>query len=335
MSDPASWKRLFIREAILGDIRSFFNKRQFHEIDTPVLISHPPAESCVDVFQTVLRDRNNKEKLLYLATSPEVALKKLMVAGLGDCFALTKSFRNTETQSKTHHPEFTILEWYRIGADYKHIMEDSEDLIASLCVRIFGRETKTITYQGITVDIEKPWERISIREAFSRYAYVNFDEFIDPDIARGMVLSKGYKVEPTTTWEQMYNQIFLNEVEPHLGKTKATILYDFPSSMAALAKVKSSDHRFAERFEFYIAGLELGDCYSELTDWAEQERRFIEETSEIRRLGKTAYDYDHDFIEALKAGLPECSGIAVGVDRLVMLLTDSADIHDILYFPID
>jgi len=230
-----------------------------------------------------------------------------------------------ETQSERHNPEFTVLEWYRVGANYLDIMKDCEKLLHAIAGK------KTLVYQGESIDISPPWERLTVADAFQKYASVDFDAFFRyaPDIAK----KKGYVVEKNTTWEQLYNQIFLNEIEPHLGQGRPTILYDFPAAVAALANLKKDDPRFAERFEFYIAGLELGDCYGELTDPVESKKRFDVQMKEITRLGKTAYDYDHDFIEALHVGLPACSGIAVGVDRLVMLLADVKNIADTLYFP--
>jgi lysyl-tRNA synthetase class 2 len=320
---PELWERYFIRETVIRAIRSFFEKEKFHEVETPILIPHPPAESYLDVFETTLLDRKRRPTPAYLSTSPEVPLKKLMVAGLGNCYSLTHAFRNMETQSTAHNPEFTILEWYRKGADYFDIMKDCENLLRAIAPKLI--------YQGKTIDLSSPWERITVAEAFKKYADVNFDAFFDH--AREIAAKKGYSVKAKTTWEELYNQIFLNEVEPHLGQRKPTIIYEFPAAVAALAKKKASDPRFAERFELYIAGLELGDAYSELTDPIEQEDRFKKELVELTRLGKTMYDYDHDFIEALKVGLPTCAGIAVGVDRLVMLLTDTTDIADTLFFP--
>jgi len=322
--NPQLWQRYFIREKVFTSIRNFFAAQRFHEVETPLLIARPPAESYLDIFETILLDRNRNAQKAYLSTSPEVFLKKLIVAGIGNCYSLTKSFRNMEAQSTLHNPEFTILEWYRIGADYTDIMKDCEELLYA----IIG---DTITYQGKIIDITPPWERITVAHAFKKYAGVNFDNFFDS--APAIAIKKGYRVEKDTTWEQLYNQIFLNEIEPHLGRGRPTILYDFPSAMGALARKKPSDPRFAERFEFYIEGLELGDCYSELTDAAEQEARFVAELKEIKRLGKTSYDYDQDFIDALKVGLPASAGIAVGVDRLVMLLSDVTDIADTLFFP--
>lgn len=339
--NPELWERYFIREKVLRAIRRFFEMQQFHEVETPLLIAKPPAESYLDVFETKLLDRNRITKLGYLSTSPEVPLKKLMAAGLGDCYALTKSFRNMETQSKTHNPEFTILEWYRLGVDYKEIMNDCEALVRFIHREIRAPEMKktenpeALVYQGSSIDIQSPWERLTMTEAFAKWAGIDFVEFLDRKKAGEIAMAKGYTVTPESTWEELYNQIFLNEVEPQLGRGLPSILYEFPGSMAALARRKSSDTRFAERFEFYIEGLELGDCYSELTDWKEQQSRFENELAEIKRTGKTAYDYDHDFIDALKVGLPDCSGIAVGVDRLVMLFADAATIQDTLLFPIE
>jgi lysyl-tRNA synthetase class 2 len=320
---PELWHRYFIREKVVRAIRSFFEKEKFHEIETPILIPHPPAESYLDVFETTLLDRKRRPIKAYLSTSPEVPLKKLMVAGLGNCYSITKSFRNTETQSNLHNPEFTILEWYRKGADYFDIMKDCENLLRAIAPKLI--------YQGKTINLSSPWERITVAEAFKKYADVDFDAFFEN--APAIATKKGYSVEAKTTWEELYNQIFLNEVESHLGQGRPTIVYEFPAAMAALAKKKESDPRFAERFEWYIAGLELGDAYSELTDPDEQEERFKKELKELERLGKTVYDYDHDFIDALKVGLPKCAGIAVGVDRLVMLLTNTTDIADTLFFP--
>lgn len=335
-NNPQLWSRYFIREKVLRAIRLFFEDRAFHEVETPLLIAHPPAESYLDVFETTLLDRNRNPHKAYLSTSPEVPLKELMVAGIGNCFSLTKSFRNMETQSSLHNPEFTILEWYRVGVDYREIMKDCEELLVYINTYLLRtsederKSPKELVYQGNRITLESPWERLTVAQAFSKWARIDFDDFFEN--AADIAAKRGYN-PVGATWEELYNQIFLNEVEPRLGRGKPTILYEFPSVMGALARKKKSDPRFAERFEFYIEGLELGDCYSELTDWKEQQLRFENELKEIKRLGKTMYDYDHDFIDALKVRLPECSGIAVGVDRLIMLFANSKTIQETLLFP--
>jgi len=347
-NNPRLWSKYFFREQVIKQIRLFFDTQGFHEVETPVLIGHPPAESYLDVFQTALLDRKRNSTPMYLSTSPELSLKKLLVAGIGNCYALTKSFRNTEVGDTLHTPEFTILEWYRVGANYTDTMKDCEELIlhilntvsldhnkAKPCRQGLALNAQTLSYQDNCIDLTPPWERVSVSDAFQKWAHVDFEKFFDIKKARAVCKNKGYKVTSQNTWEELYNQIFLNEIEPHLGVDRPTIIYDFPEAVAALAKKNEGDPRYAERFEFYIGGLELGDCYTELTDWKEQQARFDNEIKEVKRLEKTPYDYDHDFIEALKAGLPDCAGVAVGVDRLLMLLLDTTNMNETLLFPIE
>ena len=337
---PELWERYFIREKVLTAIRRFFFDRKFHEVETPYLTGSLPPESYLDIFETTLLDRQRTPTKAYLPTSPEPFLKKLLVAGVGNCFALPKSFRNTEDKSKTHNPEFTILEWYRVNADYTDIMDDCEELLQFIntylqrsSVQQGAKKPTELTYQGKHVDFSSPWERLSICEAFLRYAKFDLTKALNLKDLAPIAKKKGYTVTSNDTWEELFHLIFLNEIEPKLGRRKPTIIYDYPVSLAALSRKKKSDPRFAERFEFYIEGLELGDAYSELTDWKEQLARFKEEEEERKRLGKVAHPMDMDFIEALKVGMPEAGGIAVGVDRLIMLFADATDIADTLFFP--
>lgn len=337
---PDLWERYFVRENVLTAIRRFFLDRNFHEVETPYLTGSLPPESYLDIFETTLLDRNRDPKRAFLPTSPEPFLKKLLVAGIGNCFAIPKSFRNTEMSSATHNPEFTILEWYRVYANYTNIMDDCEELLIFINAYLqrsrpgFGATKSTeIVYQGKRVDIRAPWERLSMVEAFRRYAKVDLKTALTKEAISPIAKKKGYTVREGDGWEELFDQIFLNEVEPHLGRGRPTILYDYPIALAALSQKKKSDPRFAERFEFYIEGLELGDGYSELTEWKEQLARFQSEYEERKRLGKVEHPIDMDFIEALKAGMPKSGGIAVGVDRLIMLFADARDIADTLFFP--
>lgn len=350
--NPSLWQRYFVREKVIQAIREFFLKQHFHEVETPLLVSSVIPESYLEVFETHLLDRNRKKKRMFLTVSPEVSIKKLLAAGIGNCFEITKSFRNTETDSNLHNPEFTILEWYRVEATYKDIMEDCERLLVFIYKKLEGvKKTDTdaiISYQGKNINLSPPWERISVPEALEKYTNISFDEITQKNATAKdcdtfpvnkiirIAKKKGYSVDKNDTWEMLFNQIYLNEIEPHLGTHgKPTITYDYPRPLAALARIKAADPRLAERFEFYIAGLELGDCYSELTDYEEQKKRFAEEQEVRRRKGKTAVVPDRDFLHAIKAGLPKCSGIAVGIDRLVMLFADVKSVNDTLYFPID
>lgn len=348
---PELWGRYFVREKVLTAIRRFFLDRAFHEVETPYLTGSLPPESYLDIFETTLLDRQRRPRRAFLPTSPEPFLKKLLVAGIGNCFAIPKSFRNTEDQSKTHNPEFTILEWYRVGvyperpegrfgASYTDIMADCEELLVFINTYLqrsrpgHGTTKSTeLVYQGKRVDMSAPWERVSMTEAFWRYAKMDLTKALTKKTIAPIAKKKGYAVRESDGWEELFDQIFLNEVEPRLGRGRPTILYDYPLELAALAQKKKSDPRFAQRFEFYIEGLELGDGYSELTDWKEQLERFQLEYEERKRLGKVDHPIDMDFIEALKTGMPKSGGIAVGVDRLIMLFADARDIADTMFFP--
>lgn len=345
---PELWEKFFVREKVITAIRRFFIDRGFHEIDTPNLTGSLPPESYLEIFDTTLKNRLGKKRPAYLATSPEPFLKKLLVAGVGNCFCLTKSFRNGEDMSKTHFPEFTILEWYRPNADYKNIMTDCEDLIQFINTYITRTKTNSnpngkkpnpapavnkLQYQGKSINLSAPWERLSVSSCFHKWSGIDTETLLDPEKLFRTAAAKGYKTDKNTTWEEVFNQIFLNEIEPHLGQNRPCIVYDYPVQLAALSKKKETDKRFAERFEFYIAGLELGDAYSELTDWKEQLARFKSEQQERKGMGKVVHPIDMDFIEALKIGMPPSGGIAVGVDRLVMLFSDASDIAQTSFFP--
>jgi lysyl-tRNA synthetase class 2 len=230
--------------------------------------------------------------------SPEFSIKKLLSQGIGSCFEITKCFRNEEEVSSLHNPEFTMLEWYRVGGNYFDVMEDFENLF----LKIIGKDK--LTYQGKVYDLTKPWPRIRI-----------------PDVIRQCPDEEFYK-------------IFFNEIEPKLREMKKPyFLYDYPISQASLSRPCKDNPNYAERFEVFLGELELGNCFSELTDAKIQKERFEMDLEERKRTGKTIYPIDEDLIKALEKGLPEVSGIAVGVDRLIMLMADKPEISDIINFP--
>lgn len=323
-------ERYAVRSRATKAIRDFFWKQNFLEVETPQLVNLPSMEPYLEVFETTLLDEEKKKYRAFLTSSPEFAMKKLLAAGYENIFQICKSYRNQEGWSNRHNPEFTILEWYRTGSDYTAIMDDCENLF-----RFIGKELgqTQLTYQGTTFDLTQPWQRITVAEAFALYAEIEVDTLLNHAALLEVAKSKGYTISAKTTWEEAFNQIFLNEVEPHLGRIEPTILYDYPVEMAALSRHKANDPRFAERFEFYIAGLELGNAFSELTDWQEQLRRLQADRAEKETLGHTLFDVDQDFIDALKSGVEECAGIAVGVDRICMLFMDVPTIQETLFFP--
>jgi len=326
-----------VRNAVTGAIRSFFVEQGYKELEVPLLAAALPQESYLEVFATELKTPEGQSFPAYLTTSPESFLKRLLAAGWGSCFCLTRSFRNQESWGCWHNPEFTLLEWYQVGANYKDLMSETEALVR-VCQQAAGRvrglaPDSAWQYQGQPVSLGAAWERLSVAEAFTRYAHLDLTACLDEQAMRQEAAKKGFLVDLSTTWEQLFHQIFLNEVEPHLGAERPTILYDYPPALAALAKTKAEPPHWAERFEVYVAGIELGDCYSELTNAQEMARRFAKEKEARRSQGKVDHPTDKALVEAVKNGLPECSGMALGVDRLVMLLADADDIAKTMFFP--
>jgi lysyl-tRNA synthetase class 2 len=305
-NNPKILEKYFVREKVIDTIRKFFKDRNFHEVFTPIIVPVPSIEPNLEVFETELRTSKGTKKRAFLISSPEYAHKRLLAAGVGNTFEITKSFRNEEEVSRLHSPEFTILEWYRVNANYFDIMNDFEDLF----LNIVGKNK--LNYQGEVYDLTKPWPRITFAEAFEKYANKKLADVKDED----------------------FYKIFFNEVEPKILESKKPVfLYDYPISQASLARPKNEDPRYAERFEVFIAGVELGNCFSELTDAGLQHKRFEADLAERKAKGKTDFPIDEDFINALKSGMPEASGIAVGVDRLIMLAADVPTVSDTIFFP--
>jgi lysyl-tRNA synthetase class 2 len=268
-------------------------------------------------------------------------MKKILASGFQKIFQICKSFRGGEAMDDLHNPEFTILEWYRADADYKSIMDDTEKLIVFIGANlknkkrvIYPKKIKNlkIKYQGKIIDLTPPWPRLTVRESFWKYAGVDLDKVLDRDSIAYAAIKKGYIVSKNDSFDDIFFKIFLSEIESHLGKEKPTILYDWPAQMAALSRKKESDPRYAERFEVYIGGLELGNAFSELVDSDEQRKRLVAERNLRKKLGKEIYDIDNDFLDALRE-MPPSGGIAMGVDRIVMMFTDAKRIDEIMFFP--
>lgn len=261
----------------------------------------------------------------YLTPSPELFLKPLIVEGIGSCYYLGKSFRNSEPNSPKHLPEFTMLEMYKVGVDYMGLAEDVLSMVQAISQEISG--SLSITYRGVTISLER-WEKLTVAEAFQQYAGISELELFDKGGFASRAKEKGYKTE-SFTYEDLFSQIYAQEVEPHLGMNGyPTLLYDYPKVFASLAK-PNDDGKTARRFEFYIAGLELGNCYDELADWEEQERRFNEDQNERKKYGKIEHPVAWEFINSLKKGLPDCAGIAIGVERLAMVFVGLERIRDL------
>lgn len=332
ISQSASLRDSFrTRARLIQAIREFFADRDFDEVETPLLVRSPGTEPYLEVFETALTAQENQAQPAYLLTSPEYAMKKLLVAGYERIYQVCKSFRNAEPLSQRHNPEFTILEWYRAHADYTRIMADCEALLLFLCLKL--KNSHILEYQGVTYDLSQPALRLTVAQAFWQFAQIDQAVLFSEKNLPAKVFEMGLTRDQHSTWEEAFHIVLLNKIEPYLGKTRLTILYEYPVSQAALARVKPENPLVAERFELYLAGLELGNAFSELTEWQEQESRLRAELRLRTELGKTDYQIDSDFIDALKSGMPESGGIAVGVDRLVMLFANVSSIAETLFFP--
>ena len=319
---------LRIRSQILSGIRTFFESRGFLEVETPLLTRCPGQEPHLAAFETRYQDAQTGLEL-FLPTSPEYAMKRLLASGFETIYQICKAFRH-ETPSSMHNPEFTILEWYRAYADYKAIMSDTEAIMSELAQRI--TKSTTLTYQDKSVDLTPPWQRLTVHEAFAQFAGIHADPSADPDGFLQQARTHP-SVNPDDPFDLAYFKVFLDSVEPHLGHPKPTFLLDYPASMAALAKRKPDAPHLAERFELYIAGIELANAFTELNDPEEQRTRLESEAQERKASGAPAYPIDTQFLAALKSGMPPAGGIALGVDRLVMLFTNTTSIREVIAFP--
>ncbi len=330
-------RRLEQRGHILAAVRGLFAERGFVEVDTPALQQSPGLEPHLRAFATQLHDPRSGQTLQrYLHTSPEFAMKKLLVAGLPRIWQLAHVFRDGE-RGAAHHPEFSMLEWYRAGATWRDLIPDCIGLLRA-CQTAAGAEA--LVWRGHKADARRDWQQISVAEAFRRHCGIDVlataPDPLVPDVAllaaeAGRI---GIEPHPGDDWETLYFRIFLERVEPHLGLGAPTVLYDFPASMAALSRRNPIDDRVAERFELYVCGLELANAFGELTDPAEQRARFLADQAKKQALYGETYPIDEDFLAALEYGMPPAAGIALGFDRLVMLATAAPDIEDVLWTPV-
>ncbi len=317
------------RMHMIKAVRAFFDEQGFMEVETPILQVCPAMDVHLHGFATTLKgvDLKNK-KQLYLHTSPEFEMKKLLVAGLPKIYQICHVFRNGE-DSKRHSAEFTMIEWYRAKASYKEIMDDCERLLFEVSAAL---GIDTLRYKKHECDPFAEVERLSVAEAFERYAGINLENCLDNDqLFKELIEEQGMHTAEDDRWDDLFFRVMMEKIEPFLGMGNATILYDYPVSMASLSRKKESDPRFAERFELYVCGIELANAFSELTDPAEQRKRFVEEMDTKEKLYGERYPVDEDFIAAIEHGMPKAGGIALGLDRLAMLCSGAEDIDDVLW----
>lgn len=323
------------RNRIQSALRRFFDERDFIEVDTATLQVSPGNEAHLHAFATQALNHDGSAHPFYLHTSPEFACKKLVAAGEKRIACFAHVYRNRE-RGPLHHPEFTMLEWYRAGETYETLMRDCADILA-LAAETTG--TGQFTFQGRTCNPFAEPERLAVAEAFERFAGINLLASIAPDgetdretLAAAMT-SAGLRVAADDTWADLFSRVLVEKIEPHLGFGRATILDEYPAAEAALARPTARDRRVAERFELYACGVELANAFGELTDPSEQRRRFEMEMAEKARVYGETYPLDEDFLAALTI-MPEASGIALGFDRLAMLATGASRIDQVLWAPV-
>jgi elongation factor P--(R)-beta-lysine ligase len=291
-------KNLQLRADVIHCIRQFFRNQGYLAVETPVRIPAPAPEIHIDAEPS--GDR-------FLITSPELCMKRLLAAGYPKIFQICKCFRKGERGDR-HLPEMTLLEWYCAGITYADLMDQCENLVRYVAEKVNAGDV--LTYQGKTIDLAAPWPRISVTEAFDRYASISMADALAKD---------------------RFDEVMALEIEPELGRSKPVFLYDYPAEKGALARLKPEDSSLAERFELYIAGIELCNGFSELTDPAEQRMRFEIEMNARKELGKQFYPAPEHFLSSLK-DMPEAAGNAFGIDRLTMLFADTTTIDDVVAF---
>jgi lysyl-tRNA synthetase class 2 len=289
---------LELRAVIMAVIRHYFTGRGYLEVETPCRIPAPAPEANIEA---------EPSGSWFLQTSPELCMKRLLAAGFERIFQICKCYRKGE-RGRLHLPEMTMLEWYAVGHDYLDMMRQCEDLI-TIVARSIGHE-KVIQYQGRRIEITKPWDRMTVDQAFEKFATVSLNTAIQ----------NGH-----------FDEIIGCDIAPNLGCVKPVFLYDYPAALGSLARLKPGDKSVAERFELYIAGIEICNAFSELTDLDEQRKRFETEMELRRSSGKTTYPFAEPFLQAL-ADMPESAGNALGIDRLIMLFADAADIDAVVAF---
>jgi len=287
------------RSRVLQSIRGYFTSNAYIEVETPLRVPAPALELHIDAVPCGES---------YLRTSPELYMKRLLTDGLDRIFEVGPCFRDGE-RGRLHEPEYTMLEWYQKGINYDEIIEVTQSMLTHIATEVLGRNW--LEYRGRRIELAVPWYQITVSDAFTQFA--DWDPVRDFD-------------------EDRFDLDLVEKIEPRLPVDRPVVLKDFPAQLAALAKCREDAPHTAERWELYVGGIELANAYSELTDAKEQRKRFEACREKRAALGKPVYELDEEFLAALTEGLPECAGVALGVDRLVMLLTDATHIKEVRVF---
>lgn len=316
---PAYKIGLLVEKAIV----EFLERKNYLKVDVPVLSSALIPESYLEVFETVFLYSQRKNNL-YLTPSPELFLKRLLAYGVGNCFYLGKAFRNSEPSSDLHSPEFTMLEYYKIGSSYLQLADEVLEMMRYISKKI----NPPSGGQKSNPDFFNIWEKFTVAEAFEKFSKVRKDELFDGALFMKKAAKKGYNVKGFS-YQDIFSQMISQEIEPYLGKNgHPTLLYDYPMEMCSLAK-SNKDGKTAKRAEFYIHGIEIGGCCEELNDWVEQKERFADQLNARKNARMIDHSVDNGFIEALQYGLPNCTGVGIGFERLAMIFAGKSSIESL------
>ncbi|WP_415234496.1 EF-P lysine aminoacylase EpmA [Pseudorhodobacter sp.] len=345
MTNPANWWQpgahegrrpaLLARNRIQAALRGWLAEQDFIEVDPSALVISPGNETHLHAFETCAIGNDGRPQTMYLHTSPEFAMKKLLAAGEHRIHAFAHVWRNRE-RGPLHSPEFTMLEWYRVGQDYCLLMEDCAQF--ARLATIAAGSTK-LRYKSHECDPNLPFERLSVADAFTRHAGIDLlatithDGKTDSAALAAQLAAQNIRYAPDDTWSDLFSRTLSDRIEPHLGHGQMTMLDRYPLPEAALARPCPDDPRCAERFEVYACGVELANGFGELTNATEQRARFTAEMDEKHRRYGQRYPLDEDFLAALPH-MPEAAGIAMGFDRLVMLATAAPSIDHVIWAPV-
>lgn len=310
------------RGLVTAATRAFFTARGYTEVETPYAVAAPGEEVHLRAFRTERENPDGAREPLWLHTSPEFAMKKLLVAGAGPIFQLARVWRNGEG-SDLHAAEFTMLEWYRPGADMDSLIDETIAYLRAVLPPV-------VTCRGVTTDLARI-ERLTVAEAFARY--VGADVLATAEDAPALAAASGARLRDGETWEDLFFRLLLERVEPRIGRVHPTFLTHWPAAQAALARRDPAEPRVAERFELFVCGIELANAFVELTDAGEQRARFEVDRARREAISGPDWKLDEDFLAALAFGMPSAAGIALGFDRLAMIASGASRIDQVLWLP--
>lgn len=312
-----------VRSKCIAAIRNFLDKRGFIEVETPILQSHAGGA----LARPFITHHNALDQDLYLRIALELYLKRLIVGGFDRVYEMGRAFRN-EGISVRHNPEFTLLECYQAYSDYQDVMKLTEEMICQVAAEVLG--TTRIVYNGETINLEPPWQRLYLRDAIREFCGIDFEDYQDAPSLRSRMIELGIEADPQKGRGKLIDELISRFVEPKL--IQPTFLLDYPVEMSPLAKRKRGNERLTERFEGFIGGMEIANAFTELNDPLEQRERFRQQLRE--RVGDEEVEIaDEDFLQALEHGMPPTGGLGIGVDRLVMLLTNQQSVREVILFP--